>query len=196
MASRDLSRTPGRRLGTETKHAFKTTEFWTYLAAVIAVLIAADSIGSGAHDVFRADKAWLFVTILTVGYLISRGLAKAGSREPYSESPPTSGSAGITDRLTKAAAVLRDGEVSNGEPTPSTGPGEAVRIREPPDPLAETLHLETELSPMRFAVFGLLIALLVFVISGGHVLFLPLLFLLPLGGLLGHRRRYGRWNRR
>lgn len=46
---------------------------------------------------------------------------------------------------------------------------------------------------MRFAFFGLLIALLVFVISGGHVLFLPLLFLLPLGGLFGHRRRYGRW---
>jgi hypothetical protein len=33
----------------------------------------------------------------------------------------------------------------------------------------------------------------VFIASGGHVLFLPLLFLLPLGGLLGHRRRYRRW---
>jgi len=38
---------------------------------------------------------------------------------------------------------------------------------------------------MRFALFGLLIALLVFAISGGHVLFLPLLFLLPLGGMFG-----------
>jgi hypothetical protein len=46
---------------------------------------------------------------------------------------------------------------------------------------------------MRFAFFGLLIALFVFVITGGHVLFLPLLFLLPLGGLFGHRRRYKRW---
>ena len=32
---------------------------------------------------FGADHAWRYVTYLTVGYLISRGLAKAGSREPY-----------------------------------------------------------------------------------------------------------------
>ena len=44
---------------------------------------------------------------------------------------------------------------------------------------------------MRFAVVGLVIALLIFVISGGHVLFLPLLFLLPLGGMFGHRQRHG-----
>jgi hypothetical protein len=41
---------------------------------------------------------------------------------------------------------------------------------------------------MRFALAGLLIALAIFAISGGHVLFLPLFFLLPLGGLFGHRR--------
>ena len=29
---------------------------------------------------FAADKAWWFITLLTVGYLVSRGLAKAGSR--------------------------------------------------------------------------------------------------------------------
>lgn len=45
---------------------------------------------------------------------------------------------------------------------------------------------------MRFALVGLLIGLAVFAISGGHVVFLPLLFLLPLGGLFGHKRRYGR----
>jgi hypothetical protein len=26
---------------------------------------------------------WLYVTLLTIGYMISRGLAKAGSRDPY-----------------------------------------------------------------------------------------------------------------
>jgi hypothetical protein len=26
---------------------------------------------------------WLYVTLLTIGYLISRGLAKAGSSDPY-----------------------------------------------------------------------------------------------------------------
>ena len=40
---------------------------------------------------FGAKQAWLYVTILTVGYLLSRGLAKSGSREPYSsdDSPST-----------------------------------------------------------------------------------------------------------
>ena len=40
------------------------------------------------------------------------------------------------------------------------------------------------------------IALAVFAISGGHVLFLPLVFLLPLVGLLGHRGRYRRGSHR
>ena len=48
---------------------------------------------------------------------------------------------------------------------------------------------------MRFALVGLLIAAAIFLITGGHVLFLPLFFLLPLGGLFGHRRRYGRYRR-
>jgi hypothetical protein len=46
---------------------------------------------------------------------------------------------------------------------------------------------------LRFALYGLLIAAVVFAASGGHVIFLPLLFLLPLGGLFGHRSRHGRW---
>ncbi len=44
---------------------------------------------------------------------------------------------------------------------------------------------------MRFAVYGLLFAALVFLISGGHLLFLPLFFVLPLGGMFGHHRRHG-----
>ncbi len=46
---------------------------------------------------------------------------------------------------------------------------------------------------MRFALYGLVLAALVFLISGGHVVFLPLFFLLPLGGLFGHRRRNRRF---
>ncbi|MET7680800.1 hypothetical protein [Streptomyces sp. NPDC005423] len=40
----------------------------------------------GHADHFRADKARLYIVILTVGYMISRGLAKSGSREPSNES--------------------------------------------------------------------------------------------------------------
>jgi hypothetical protein len=46
---------------------------------------------------------------------------------------------------------------------------------------------------VRFALIGLVVALAIFALSGGHVLFLPLFFLLPLGGLFGHRRRYRRF---
>jgi hypothetical protein len=49
------------------------------------------------------------------------------------------------------------------------------------------------LGAMRFALIGLLIAVIIFAASGGHVLFLPLLFALPLFGSFGHRRRHGRY---
>ncbi len=75
----------GRRLATETKHAIKTTEFYAYVVTFVLILIAGNSIESaeGGPDRFAADKVWLCITILTVGYMVSRGLAKAGSREPY-----------------------------------------------------------------------------------------------------------------
>jgi hypothetical protein len=74
------------RLATETKAAFKTTEFYAFLAVLAGILIAGHAIdtntGTGG-DHFSADKVWLYATILTVGYMVSRGLAKAGSNEPY-----------------------------------------------------------------------------------------------------------------
>jgi hypothetical protein len=75
-----------RRLATETKQAFKTTEFWAMVALVVAILIAGNSIeaAEGGPDVFSADKVWLYITILGSAYMVSRGLAKSGSREPYS----------------------------------------------------------------------------------------------------------------
>ena len=74
-----------RRLSTETKSFFKTSEFWAYLVVLVGILIAANVIenADGGRDFFTADKAWLYITILTVGYMISRGIAKAGVRDPY-----------------------------------------------------------------------------------------------------------------
>jgi hypothetical protein len=76
-----------RRLSTETKQAFKTTEFWAMVAVIVGILIAAAMIKGGdtdpGTDEFIARQAWLYVAIVAVGYMISRGLAKSGSREPY-----------------------------------------------------------------------------------------------------------------
>ena len=73
-----------RRLSTETKHAVKTTEFYAYLATIVGVLIAGNQIdGEGGPDIFNASQVWLYITILTLGYMLSRGIAKSGSREPY-----------------------------------------------------------------------------------------------------------------
>ncbi|MEV1023206.1 hypothetical protein [Streptomyces sp. NPDC050264] len=72
-----------RQTQSETKLSFKTSEMFAYVASVVAVLVASLVVGDGSDGVdrFPADRAWLFVTLLTIGYLISRGLAKSGSRE-------------------------------------------------------------------------------------------------------------------
>jgi hypothetical protein len=71
------------RFTTETKEATKTTELITFIVAVIGVAVTAFTVDNNAG--FGAERAWLYITILTVGYMISRGLAKAGSHEPYDD---------------------------------------------------------------------------------------------------------------
>jgi hypothetical protein len=34
---------------------------------------------------FGAQESWFYVTLLTIGYMISRGLAKSGSRDFYDD---------------------------------------------------------------------------------------------------------------
>jgi hypothetical protein len=76
-----------RRLTTETKQAFKTTEFWAMVALIVGILVASLIIGDGDNgddgDAFPAVRAWLYVSIVGAAYIVSRGIAKAGSHEPY-----------------------------------------------------------------------------------------------------------------
>jgi len=51
-----------------------------YVVAVVAVLLA-----SFIVDGYNATEVWTHFTYLSVAYMISRGLAKAGSREPYQD---------------------------------------------------------------------------------------------------------------
>lgn len=73
---------PRRRAGTDTKASFKTTELIVYVLSVLAVLIASKVADDGD---FNAKQAWFFVTLLTIGYMVSRGLAKSGSRDFYDD---------------------------------------------------------------------------------------------------------------
>ena len=84
-ADRDRDRNVTVTKSTETKAAFKTTEFVAFVAMVIGVLIAAAVVDQADAGGLGAKQAWLYVTILTVGYMISRGLAKSGSSQPYDE---------------------------------------------------------------------------------------------------------------
>jgi hypothetical protein len=71
-----------RRVARETKPSFKTTELIVYVASVLGVLIASLVVDVKADGQgFSAYQGWFLVTLLTIGYLISRGLAKSGSRD-------------------------------------------------------------------------------------------------------------------
>ena len=63
----------------EAKNGFKTTEFFAMLALVVAVLVAAyaDNDDSLSHQ-----QGWLYASIVASAYIVSRGLAKLGVREP------------------------------------------------------------------------------------------------------------------
>jgi hypothetical protein len=76
--------TTDRRISTETKASYKTTEFVFYVLAVIGVLIA--SLVVDDNPDFGAQEAWFYVSLLTIGYMVSRGLAKSGTREHYDDS--------------------------------------------------------------------------------------------------------------
>ena len=79
----DLDQVPARRREiSETKSAFKTTELVVYVVSVVGVLVASALVDNAQDGQgFNAHQAWFLVTLLTIGYLISRGLAKSGSRE-------------------------------------------------------------------------------------------------------------------
>jgi hypothetical protein len=57
----------------ETKWSVLTTEFWAMALVIVAILIA-----SAVSDSFGDRRAWLYVAIVATGYIVSRGLAKAG----------------------------------------------------------------------------------------------------------------------
>jgi hypothetical protein len=71
----------------ETRPARRTTELMAYLATVLAVVVTAFVVGDDDNgvDAFGAAQALQYVTFLTIGYMLARGLAKSGSHSRSSE---------------------------------------------------------------------------------------------------------------
>jgi hypothetical protein len=70
------------RASDETKLSLKTTEFWA-MAGIIAAILVASAVSDSLDDV----RAWTLVAAVGIGYMISRGLAKSGTRYAGSEDP-------------------------------------------------------------------------------------------------------------
>lgn len=108
----DIDRAPR---AVETKHFTRTSEFWVFAVVALAVLIAGSAVGANGDnaDVFRADKAWLYVTVLAAAYLLSRGIAKNGTQAPAAHAlapgHDARDRAPLADRVKAAAQVLTDG---------------------------------------------------------------------------------------
>ena len=68
--------------GDETKNALKTTEFFAMVGVNAAILIAA-----WMSDSLNDVRAWTLVAAVSIGYMVSRGLAKSGSRYFGDEDP-------------------------------------------------------------------------------------------------------------
>jgi hypothetical protein len=66
---------PRRIYPIETKPFFLTSEF---VGAVL--VIAGIAITAAASDAFGAWRAWILISAVTVGYMVSRGIAKSGTR--------------------------------------------------------------------------------------------------------------------
>lgn len=81
VASRRADSNGQRRTFTETKVGFKTTEFMLATAAIVAILIAT-YVGDADLD---ATDGWRYASWVAAAYIVSRGLAKLGTREPYAE---------------------------------------------------------------------------------------------------------------
>jgi hypothetical protein len=65
----------------ETKEFFKTSEFFVWALTILMVVIA----GAVAEE-FDAGRVWLYVTVISAAYVVSRGIAKAGTGRGRPES--------------------------------------------------------------------------------------------------------------
>jgi hypothetical protein len=78
----NVSSNETRRTTDETKNALKTTEFVAMVGVIAAILIA-----TWVSDSLNDVRAWTLVAAVAIGYMISRGLAKSGTKYVGDEDP-------------------------------------------------------------------------------------------------------------
>ena len=71
-----------RHTYTETKLGAKTSEFYFAIIAIAGILFATYI---ASDDSLAREDGWMMATFVAVAYIVSRGLAKLGTREPYTE---------------------------------------------------------------------------------------------------------------
>ena len=98
----------------ETKESFKTSEFMVLVLGIVGVLLASEISAE-----FDAPRAWMAITILGIGYLLSRGFAKAGTGRDSTPASygsglsglgsqtPATPAAGVTGSAPRAAALAQ-----------------------------------------------------------------------------------------
>ncbi len=74
----DANRRPKLLTSTEARRSFVTSEFWLALIMSVALVVA----GYADEDGLATDQGWALAAGVIAFYLLSRGIAKAGSREP------------------------------------------------------------------------------------------------------------------
>jgi hypothetical protein len=76
--TRDRSETDVKWVtATETRRSTKTSEFWLAIATFATLVVA-----GYFSEVFAEERAWTLAAIVMAAYIVSRGIAKAGSRDP------------------------------------------------------------------------------------------------------------------
>lgn len=113
----------------ETKSFVLTSEFWVAAGATAAVFIA----GYALDDIARTT-AWRYGVWIAIAYIVSRGIAKAGSQRDYRPEPTIvrdSGEFWRDDRRAQEPAsverrhdaLVTEQPSSNGEPTQASTSG-------------------------------------------------------------------------
>ena len=100
----------------ETKSFILTSEFWVAAGAAAAVFL-----GGYVLDDIAETTAWRYGTWIAIAYIISRGIAKAGSQRAYQPEPSSDRDDGFwADSNDANRRVRRDALESRDNPNATT----------------------------------------------------------------------------